>query len=125
MAESVLMGQGRLLTHIPRDRWEQQIAKAPKESEELLKFMTDDHHRVRYFVVRQIPQYGKPLPPGKIAEALDLSLSRVIEILNDLEQNLFFLVRNAQGEVLWAFPVTADQTPHRLIADTGERITAA
>ena len=125
MTETVLMGQERHLTQMSRKTWEQQVAKAPQDSEKLLAFMSEDHHRVRYFVVREIPQYGKPLPPEKISEDLSLSLSRTHEILNDLEQNLFFLVRNAQGDVSWAFPVTADPTPHELIADTGERITAA
>jgi len=49
----------------------------------------------------------------------------VNEILDDLEGNLFFLVRNERGHVSWAFPVTAEQTRHRLRFSTGERIYAA
>jgi hypothetical protein len=56
---------------------------------------------------------------------LDISFSRTGEILDDLERNLFFLVRNAAGAVSWAFPVTADRTPHKLTISTGERLYGA
>ncbi len=49
----------------------------------------------------------------------------VVQLLDDLEKHLFFLVRNAAGNVSWAFPVSSDRTPHRLRLSTGERIFAA
>jgi hypothetical protein len=60
-----------------------------------------------------------------ISAELNLSISKTIEILDELEKNLFFLVRNEQGDVTWAFPVTADKTRHRMTFSTGERINAA
>lgn len=50
---------------------------------------------------------------------------RVSEVLTELEERLFFLVRNGDGDVAWAFPVTVDRTPHRLTFSTGERLYAA
>ena len=41
--------------------------------------------------------------------------------LAELERRLFFLVRNRVGEVSWAFPVTAEVTPHQLTFPSGER----
>ena len=87
--------------------------------------MTKAHHLIRYFVVRELPRIGKPIPPELISEELNMSLSKTIEILDELEKNLFFLVRNEQGDVTWAFPVTVDETPHRMTLSTGERINAA
>jgi len=46
-------------------------------------------------------------------------------ILDDLESKLFFLVRNGQDAVAWAYPVTAEPTPHRLNFSTGERLYGA
>ena len=34
--------------------------------------------------------------------------------MDELEQKLFFLVRNAQGEVSWAYPVTVEPKEVRL-----------
>ena len=65
------------------------------------------------------------IPPELISRELKMSLSRTTEILDELERNLFFLVRNEQGNVSWAFPVTAERTPHQLSFSTGERLNAA
>jgi len=68
---------------------------------------------------------GRPIPPDLIAEKLMLRLPRVNAILRELEEKLFFLVRDEHGQVSWAYPVTTDKTPHHLSIDTGERIYAA
>ncbi len=90
-----------------------------------LSFMTPEHHKVRNFVVRELPRAGKALPPAVIASRLDLALEQVVHILEDLERHLFFLFRNPQGEVAWAYPVTVDPTPHRVTFSSGEKIYAA
>jgi hypothetical protein len=90
-----------------------------------LSFMTRQHHLVRYFVVRWLPRIGKPIPPETIAAKLQLPLRRVNAILAELEERLFFLVRDERGYVSWAYPVTATRTPHVLAFGSGERIYAA
>ena len=88
--------------------------------------MTTEHHRVRNFVVRELPvNQGKPLTADEISQRLDLPITRVVTILEELQKNLFFLVLNNAGEVSWAFPVTSDWTPHRLSFSSGEGIFAA
>lgn len=125
MDELVLLVAENQFSEIPRDLWAQHVQLRAKEIPNVLDFMTEDHHRVRYFVVRELPRIGKPIPPERIAKEFDLSLSKTNQILQDLEKNLFFLVRNDRGEVLWAYPVTADQTPHLLTFSSGENINAA
>jgi hypothetical protein len=39
--------------------------------------MSEDHHRVRDYVVMQIPKSGKPLLPDGIGRALDLPPDRL------------------------------------------------
>ena len=125
MKENILSSAGNQLTKIPREIWEQHVDQTSKDIPKVLGFMTEAHHLIRYFVVRELPRIGKPIAPERISEELDIPLSRTIEILDDLEKNLFFLVRNEQGEISWAFPVTVDKTPHRLTFSTGERLNAA
>ena len=125
MKENVLLSAGQMITEIPRKTWEQHLEQAPKDISKTLSFMTDAHHLIRNFVVRELPSAGKPLSPELISAELNLPLSKTIEIIDELEKNLFFLVRNQQGDVRWAFPVTVDKTPHRMTFSTGERINAA
>jgi len=89
-------------------------------------FMTPRHHAVRNFVVMELPRnHGRPLSPSKISLSLHFKIDVVIQLLDDLEKHLFFLVRDRAGNVSWAFPVSSDRTPHRLHFSTGERIFAA
>jgi hypothetical protein len=86
--------------------------------------MTDRHVRVREYVVREMRE-NLELTPGRISTALDLPVSVVNDLLADLERNLFFLVRDENGAVTWAFPVTIEPTRHQLRFSQGERIYGA
>ncbi len=46
-------------------------------------------------------------------------------IAEELERNLFFLVRDRAGDIAWAFPVTAARTPHELQLSTRDRVFGA
>jgi hypothetical protein len=122
MDNSLLLGVWRLMIRVPPALWQSQLAK---ETQADLAFMTADHHRVRDFVVREMPRYNRPLPPGLIASELGLPLDRTSAILEELERNMTFLFRNSAGEVTWAYPVTVDPTPHRVTFSSGEKLYAA
>ncbi|MFY9555116.1 MAG: hypothetical protein WAV20_17485 [Blastocatellia bacterium] len=125
MGETILAGRGKQITATPQSEWEEQLSNVPKSMKTRLAFMTTQHHQVRYFVVRELAHIGKPVAPALIAQRLSLPLDRVKTILDELEQRLFFVVRNKRGHVNWAYPITTDKTPHRLSFSTGERIYAA
>ena len=120
MADNLLLGVSRFLLPIPRFVWQRQV-----RGDANLDFMSSDHHRVRDFVVMEIPKTGRRLSPAYIAQALDLPPDRLSAILEDLEKHMTFLFRNPQGEVEWAYPVTAACTPHHVAFSSGERIDAA
>jgi hypothetical protein len=120
MDESLLMGIGRHMLPIPRLIWQKEV-----RGDAGLDFMSEDHHRVRNFVVMELPRAGEPLAPEFIAQALKLPLDQVARIVDDLEKHMTFLFRNEAGAVAWAYPVTVDQTPHRTTFSSGERVNAA
>lgn len=125
MSETILIGRGRSISTLPRKKWEGHLKAAPERIRKRLDFMSEDHHRVRYHVVRELPRLGRPIGPPEISQALGLSDGRTKQILEELEERLFFLVRNGSGDVAWAFPVTVDRTGHRILFSTGERLDAA
>jgi hypothetical protein len=125
MNELVLLGTGNQILSISQTRWEEQVARAPEHVAKRLNFMSATHHRVRYFVVKEIIRLGRPLSPVYIAEKLGLPQHQVATILEELERHLFFLTRNDSGAVAWAYPVTAEPTPHQVVFSSGERVFAA
>ena len=125
MNKSLLLGLWKYLVRIPRLIWQGGVARNVKSNESRLDFMSADHHKVRDFVVLELPHSRAPIPPEEISRNLNLPLQRTQEILDELEKGMTFLFRNAKGEVAWAYPVTADLTPHRVRFSTGEQIYAA
>ena len=125
MSETVLIGRGENIIKVPRGEWERELIDAPKHIGRRLEFMSPEHHAVRNYVVRELPRCGLPISIAAVSRDLGLSRERTAEIVRDLEKNLFFLARPGRPEISWAFPVTVDETGHRLLFSTGERLDAA
>ena len=66
MDDSLLLGLWRHTLPVPRPVW-QRLVKGDAD----LDFMSEDHHRVRDFVVTELPRAGKPLSPETIAQELE------------------------------------------------------
>jgi len=125
MNRSLLVDLKRFLLRIPRPIWQQEVVRSARSAERSLAFMTTEHHKVRDFVVREMPRIAEPIPPQMIAQNLNMGLEQVVSILDTLEKNMTFLYRNEQGAVDWAYPVTVEETPHRITFSTGEQVYAA
>jgi hypothetical protein len=125
MKDRVLLGVRRWMVPIPRFLWRRQIRSAARKTRARLASLPDDHTVLHYFCVSELPRAGEPLVPTYIAERLHRPVERVNALLEDLEERMTFLYRDPEGAVAWAYPVTADETPHQLTFGTGERINAA
>ena len=124
MSNKLMIGLWRYMIRIPPFLWEKQALKMKKSMEKRLYFMTEDHRRVHHCVVRELPRVGEPLSAGFISEKLGLPESQVNAILDELERNKTF-VWNEDRKVVWAYPVTVEETPHHVTFDSGERLYAA
>ncbi len=120
MTDKLLLGIRRYMVPVPRVVWEPLVKAGGRKARTSLRFMSEDHHRVRDYAVLELPRIGAPLSPATIAEALDLGLARVRSILDDLEAHLTFLFRSNGEDVTWAYPVTVEETPHHARFSSGE-----
>jgi hypothetical protein len=125
MEAKILLGRNDQLLEVPQATWQQHLTQIPQHGQSRLSFMTTAHHQIRYFVVRAMADTQQPIAPEFISQQLNIPIERVQAILAELERKLFFLVRNEQGAVAWAYPVTVEPTPHRLNFSSGERLYGA
>ena len=124
MRTHILLGLGRYSFPLPSLVWKRGIARSAKRALTVAS-MPEEYHLVRDFVVREIPRVGEPLSPEYIGQKLEMPVSRVNTVLEELEQKLIFLFRNEQKAVVWAYPATADRTPQHVTFSTGEQGYAA
>ena len=120
MGDTLWIGVRRLMVPVPGWVWRRQLATLAAKTAAGLRYFSKDHLRVRRFGVEELPRYGRPLPPARIAEHLGLAEKRVETILAQLEKRLLFLFRNEEGAVIWAYPGTVEETPHKVAFDSGE-----
>jgi len=125
MTEKLWMGRGRFMLPVPAFIWKRQVRGSAPAMAGRLGFMSEEHHLVREFAVRELPRVGGPMSPELIAEGLGLPQKQVTGILDDLEKNLTFLCRDETGAVEWAYPVTAHETPHKITFKSGETLYSA
>jgi len=125
MKDNIYLGMGGLFIPIPSFIWRRLVAKTASDAEDNLNFMSADHHKVRDFVVTQIPQVDGPISVGTIAENLDMRVEDAKRIIDELERGMTFLYRSRPEGVTWAYPVTVDSTPHRVTFNSGVQTFAA
>jgi Alkylmercury lyase len=123
--QSVLIGRGRDLTTTPIVQWQSAVLSATNKMRNRLDFMTLAHHGVRNFVVSGLARLRRPIPIVEIAANVQLPAPKAEAIVEELERNLFFLVRNGDGDVSWGFPFTAEPTSHELNFSSGQRTYGA
>lgn len=126
MEQQAFLGLWKLMIPLPKKWLMPQITKrANQTTEQQVRFMTDDYHQVRDFVVQELHRIGKPLTPAYIAEQLDVPPQSLDAVLDALEKGKVYLYRSDGENVTWAYPVTVDDTPHHLSYSTGEKGNAA
>ena len=125
MGDTLLMRRKRRMFRVPAAVWKRNVRSEAHRAAVRLEFMGPDHHRIRNFVVTELPRAQQPLSPEAIAAGVGLETERVGEILDELEEHLTFLYRTDGHNVDWAYPVTAEKTSHRVTFDNGDRFFAA
>jgi hypothetical protein len=124
--DRILLGFWHAMIGVPRAFWRRAIDQNAQQTRARVESLVgDEHRRVQHFCARELPRVGEPLSPQRIAKGVDLPVERVEDLLKDLEAGMTFLYRNSAGAVHWAYPVTADETPHLVTFSTGEQIHAA
>ena len=124
MSGRILLGAGRRMVPVPEWLF-RTMARRDEKKMAKRRPLGPDQRRVQHFAVREIARRREPIAPDVIASELDLPLDRVTGILDELERRMTFLFRAGGDDVVWAYPVTAEETPHQVRIDGGAAFSAA
>ena len=92
----------------------EELLASPSHIARRLEFLTPDHHRIRNLAVTQVAAGQGPVRVDWLAARLAMTPIEVDARLHELEQGLFFVVRDSEGSVTWAFPFSAEETAHKV-----------
>ncbi len=125
MSDWAMVGVWRFILRIPPAIGKKRASQFAAKLREVAGTLSVQDRAIHHFTVRELPRLGGRMPPQYIAKSLDLSPAAVTEVLAGLEARMSFVVRDEEGAVTWAYPVTAETTPHRIRFRSGETLYAA
>ncbi len=90
----VLLGFKHRIVPVPWFLFIRILRREAKKTKRVLGGLDDEHRRVHHFVVKNLPSLARPMPPDFIADRLKLDEVQIIQILDELERRLIFLLRH-------------------------------
>lgn len=121
MIEKVLLGFEKEMVPVPIFLYHLSVQKGAADISGLVSFRNAKHRRVHEFIVERLGRIheSEPLLANNIAAELMFTPEEVDSILTELETAWVF--RNKTGAVKVAIPFSYEETPHKVILDSGER----
>ncbi len=121
----MFMGIGGLMIPIPRFISDRGLERGVAGARGKVARLTEDERRIHHFIVGKMAVVEEPITAVSVSEELGLEPGVVQSAIDKLEELKTFLYRSGGPGVDWAYPLSLDNTGHRMTAGTGERFFGA
>ena len=121
----MFMGIGGFIVPIPRTVSDKGLGKGVAGAKAKAARLSEDERKVHHFIVKKMAVVTEPITVRIVSEELGLELGMVENTIVKLEKMKTFLYRSDGPGIDWAYPLSLDNTGHRMTASTGERFFAA
>jgi hypothetical protein len=119
------MGIGKFMVPIPLAISNSGLKKGVSGAETKAQCLSEQERRVHHFVVRKMALVDEPIKAELVAEETGLPLNEAEKAIDKLESLKTFLYRSEGKGIDWAYPLSLEDTGHRMTATTGESFNAA
>ena len=119
------MGVGKFMLPIPLVISNKGLQKGVSGAKAKAGLLSEEEQKVHHFVVKKMADVQEPITAEFISEELGISLKTVVKIIEKLEVLKTFLYRSDGKGINWAYPLSLDDTGHRMTVSTGEQFSAA
>ena len=119
------MGIGKFMLPIPLAISNSGLKKGVSGAEIKAQRLSEEERRIHHFVVRKMASVDESIKAELVAEETCLSVDEVERAIDKLESLKTFLYRSDGRGIDWAYPLTLDDTGHRMTINTGESFNAA
>lgn len=87
--------------------------------------LSEEERRVHHFVVSTMADTNEAVSAQMISEKLDISLEKVLSIIEKLEGLKVYFYRYENPAINWAYPVTTDDNLYDMTFSSGKKFNAA
>jgi hypothetical protein len=121
----MFMGIGKFMVPIPLVISNKGLEKGVSGVRAKAGLLSEEERRIHHFIVKKMAVAKEPITAELISEELGISLEKVGEIIDKLEDLKTFLYRSDGSGINWAYPHSLENTGHRMTVSTGEEFSAA
>ena len=121
----MFMGIGKFMVPIPLVISNKGLEKGVSGAKAKAGLLSEEEQRVHHFVVKKMAVANEPITAELISEELAIPLEKIGKIIDKLEGLKTFLYRSDGKGINWAYPLSLDNTGHKMTVSTGEEFSAA
>lgn len=119
------MGIWRFMFPLPLAISSKGVKRSVSGAKTKTDLLSKEERKVHHFIVKQMAIAKEPITTEFIGEKLNISLNRVKDIVDKLEALKTFCYRFDNQGINWAYPLSLENTGHKMTVSTGEQFFAA
>jgi len=121
----MLMGIGEFMVPMPQMIASTGLKKGVAGAGAKADLLSPEERKIHHFIVGRMAESKTPLTAEQVAADLDLQVDEVEAVIEKLEELKTFLHRSDGKVINWAYPISREDTGHKMTDSTGERFFAA
>jgi len=121
----MFMGINSITIPIPRIITAKGLQKGVSGAKAKAALLSTEERKIHHFIVSKMATAQEPITAELVSEELDIKMEMVEKTINKLEEMKTFLYRSDGLGINWAYPLSLEDTGHKMTACTGERFFAA
>ena len=125
MKRKMFMGIGSFMIPVPQFVSTKGLEKGVCGAKAKAEKLSEEERKVHHFIVEKMAVAKQPITAEIVGEELGIQVDRVERIIDKLEDLKTFLYRSDGKGINWAYPLSLENTGHKMAASTGERFFAA
>ncbi|MFC1488666.1 hypothetical protein ACFL6B_02340 [Thermodesulfobacteriota bacterium] len=119
------MGIWRFMLPLPLAISSKGVKRSVSGAKTKADLLSKEERKVHHFIVKQMAIAKESITTEFIGEKLNISLNRVKDIVDKLEAMKTFCYRFDSQGINWAYPLSLENTGHKITVSTGEQFFAA
>ncbi len=125
MKRKMLMGIGSFMISIPRIVTARGLQKGVSGAKRKADHLSAEERKIHHYIVGKMAVVKEPITAELVGEELGIEVKMVEKTIDKLEGLKTFLYRSDGQGINWAYPLSLEDTGHKMISSTGERFFAA
>jgi hypothetical protein len=119
------VGIDRFMIPVPKVISERGLERGVSGAQAKSDSLSEEERKIHHFIVKKMAVVSEPITAELVGKELGVPVDMVEKAVDKLEDMKTFLYRSDGKGIDWAYPLSLNNTGHRMTVSTGEEFFAA